>query len=191
MQLLLTRWSYWAVELLSSFEMDHANDNETSLPGASERIQRILSSTALSRLSTWNSGRVSPSVPVTQTRLGGNAQALNTQEEMAQAFPALYRTQAYPYNPQRNYCPPSRPGPSRERRSMAQASGSRRSGPSHHPYQQKPSIKNFVKKVVLVEPGEIIIPKGRKRQQACDEGRVVDMMEFQGDWTEIQTISAI
>ena len=37
------------------------------------------------------------------------------------AFPALYRSRAYPYNPQWNYDPTSRPGPSR-------ASGSGGSG---------------------------------------------------------------
>ena len=121
---------------------------------------------------------------MTQTRLGGNAPSQNNQEEMAQAFPALYRTRAYPYNPQRNYGPTSRPGPSH-------ASGSGRSGPSHRPYKQKAAVKNFVKKVVLVDPEETIVPKGRKRQQACNEGRVVDMMEFHSDWTEMQIISAI
>ena len=160
---------------VSSTEMDNANNinNDRSLPGASERIQRILSSTALSRLSQSSSGRASPPVPITQTRLGTNVPPRNSREEMAQAFPALYHMRAYPYNPQRNYSPTSRPGPSH-------ASGSGRSGPSHRPYKQKSVVKNFVKKVVLVEPEEIL-----------DEGRVVDMMEFHSDWTEMQTISAI
>ena len=161
--------------------MDNANGNESSLPGASERMQRIPSSTALSRLS--NSGRASPPVPTTRTRFGGNVPSRNSQDEMAQAFLALYRTRTYPYNPHRSYGPTSRPGPSH-------ASSSGHSGPSHRPYKQKSVVKNFVKKVVLVEPEQIFVPKGRKRQQACDEGRVVDMMEFHSNWTEMQTISA-
>ena len=52
-------------------------------------------------------------------------------------------------------------------------------------------VKNFVKKVVLVEHEEVLVPKGRKRQQACDEGRVIDMMEFHSNWTEMENISAI
>ena len=79
----------------------------------------------------------------------------NGQEEMAKAFPALYYSRAYPYYPQGNYDPTSRPGPSH-------ASGSGRSGGSHRPYKQKPMVKNFVK-VVLVEP-EILVPKGQKWQ---------------------------
>lgn len=122
-------------------------DDNDRLPGASERIQRILSSASLSQLSRSSSGQVSP-VPVTQTRLG-NVPSRNNQEEMAQAFPALYQARAYPYNPQRNYGPTSRPGPSH-------ASGSVHSGP----YKKKSSIKTFVKKVVLVDPEETIVPKG-------------------------------
>ena len=46
-------------------------------------------------------------------------------------------------------------------------------------------VKNFVKKVVLVKPEEVLVPKGRKRQ-----GRVIDVMEFHSNWTEMETISA-
>ena len=146
--------------------MDNSNDNDNSLPGASERIQRILSSTVPSRLLQSSSGQGSLPVPTRPP-----PQNRNSQEEMAQAFPALYRSRAYPYNPQWNHGPTSRPGPSC-------ASGSGRSGGSHLPYKQKPMVKNFVKKVVLVKPEEVLVLKGRKRQQACDEGRVIDMMEF-------------
>lgn len=145
------------------------DDSERPVPvsGASERIQRILSSAALSRLSRVSqssSGQASPIPGVAQTRLGGNIPIRSNQEEMAQAFPALYRTRAYPYNPQRNY------GASSSRQGHSQGSGSGRPVSSHRSYKQKPSVKNFVKKVVLVDPEEMIVPKGRKRQQACDEG---------------------
>jgi hypothetical protein len=80
-------------------------------------------------LSQSSSGRASPPVPI-------RPPPRSSREEMAQAFPALYRSRAYPYNPQRNYSSTSRPGPSH-------ASSSGRSGPSHRPYKQKPMVKNL------------------------------------------------
>lgn len=109
-------------------------------------------------------------------------------EELAAAFPSLYRasssntshssgtqSQQYPYNPQRNYNMPS---------SSRRAARSRST-----PYSK--SVKTFVKTVVLVDPVVDVVPKGKRRQQACDDGCVVDMMEFRSDWGEGEIVAAI
>ena len=115
-----------------------------------------------------------------QTRLGGNVSSQSGQEEMAQALQ---------HSTVRVLTLATHEG------AMVQLADQDPAvlvavGVLGHPYKQKPSVKNFIKKVILVEP-EAFVPKGWKRQQACDEGWVVDVMEFHSDWTEMQTISTI
>ena len=50
-------------------------------------------------------------------------------------------------------------------------------------HKQKPMV--IVKKVVLVKCST------DGTQEACDEQRVIDIMEINSNWTEMETISAI
>ena len=79
------------------------------------------------------------------------------------------------YSPLTRYYPPvaaSRP------RSRSQPTASR----------PKPAVKDFVRNVVLVEPGEVDVPRGRVRQDLYDVGCVLDMMTFKGNW-QISSVS--
>ena len=157
----------------------------------SQRIQRILGNSAFERVSG----------PLRQSTLRPTVSRDGTSshqpaEELAHAFPSLYRpannsgastsrgiqSQAYPYNPQRNYAP---------RSSSGRRSGRNRSSPYFSTSSHNKPVKTFIKTVVLVDPDVDVVPKGKRRQQAYDDGCVVDMMEFRGDWSETDVIAAI
>lgn len=160
--------------------------DESNTP--TRRVERIISNPAFSRISTPSGQEVRQQSIVRNTN-----RSLEPSEELAKSFPALYQqslhpnrnttgsssrvevqSQRYPYNPQQNY----RPRPERRQRSS--------------PYPKPARLtKTFVKTVVLVNQGEDVVPKGKKRQQAHDEGRVVDMMEFSNKWCERECIGAI
>ena len=158
-----------------------------------ERVQQILGNAAYERVSgPLRQSTLRPMVPASSSDSNRNRQP---SEELATAFPSLYRAtsanadaspssgrqcQQYPYNPHRNYAPSSSRRPRRSR-----------STPYSSVSVQHKNIKTFVKTVVLVDPMMDIIPKGKRRQQACDEGCVVDLMEFRSDWSERDVIAAI
>ena len=153
------------------------------------RVQRILGNSAFDRVS--GPLRQSTLRPDTVSR-DGASRSHQPAEELARAFPSIYRStsagtstshgiqsQAYPYNPQRSYTPSSSTG----RRN--------RSSPYFNISTHNKHVKSFIKTVVLVDPDVDIVPKGKRRQQAYDDHCVVDMMEFRGDWSEADVISAI
>ena len=150
---------------------DRENSDTTA-----QRIQRILGNSAFERVSgPLRQSTLRPTV--SRDSVSRHQPA----DELAHAFPSLYRpannssastsrgiqSQAYPYNPQRNYGPSS---------SSGRRSGRNRSSP----YLPHFNTSTHNKPV-----------KGKRRQQAYNDGCVMDMMEFRGNWSEADVIVAI
>ncbi len=93
-----------------------------------------------------------------------SATPTSVHQEMAHTFPSMY----------------SAPGPSRSLSSypIRGTPYGRQRG-----YIPRPP-KNFLKRIVLVNPDVAIVPKGKVRQQLHDDGCICDMMEFNGSWDE-------
>ena len=156
------------------------------------RIQQMLGNSAFDRVSRPLRQSTLPAAASNEV-VASPTHCPQLAEELAHAFPSMYRStgsvsvstsssvqsRKYPYNPQRSYTPGSTSG-WRPGRSTPYVNNTATHG-----------MKNFVKTVVLVDPEVDVVPKGKRRQQACDDGCVIDMMEFRGDWSEGEVISAI
>ena len=149
------------------------------------RVQCILGNSAFDRVS--GPLRQSTLRPATVSR-DGASHSHQPAEELARAFPSIYRSISAGASTSHGVQSQAYPSPSS---SSGRRSGRNRSSPYFNISTHNKPVKSFIKTVVLVDPDVDIVPKGKRRQQAYDDHCVVDMMEFRGDWSEADVISAI